>query len=394
MNRPMHEPDDVSPAEQADLGAFLQHMVKVGASDLFLSVGALPTAKVEGRMVAIGTEPLRPGAVRTMAYSVMTESQIRDFEASLECDLAVSVGGLGRFRFNVFPQRGEVSVVARLVKHEVPTLASLRLPAVVAKLALLRQGLVLVVGSAGSGKSSTLAAMLEHRNLTSPGHILTVEDPIEFLHSHRRCIVDQREVGLDTHSFHDALRHALREAPDVIMIGEIRDEETMRHALRYAETGHLCLSTLHANNAPQAVERILHFFPEGARRQILMDLSLNLKGVIGQRLIERRQGPRVPAVEVMLLTGFVSDLIQRGEIDQLRAAIAKSGVVGMQTFDQSLYELVQAGEITAQQALEHADSRTDLSLRLRLAAGLAPETGGLEMREAAPPQGQSANRRP
>ncbi len=382
MNRPMHEPDDISPAERVDLSAFLQQMVKVGASDLFLSVGALPTIKVEGRMVAVGSDTLRPGAVRAMAYSVMTESQIRQFEMTLECDLAVSVSGLARFRFNVFLQRSEVSVVARLVKHDVPRLESLNLPPVVAKLALLRQGLVLVVGSAGSGKSTTLAGMLKHRNLTSPGHILTVEDPIEFLHSHRRCIVDQREVGLDTLSFHDALRHALREAPDVIMIGEIRDEETMRHALRYAETGHLCVSTLHANNASQAIERILHFYPESARRQVLLDLSLNLKGVIGQRLIERQKGPRIPAAEVMLLTAFVSDLIQRGEIDQLRAAIAKSSVVGMQTFDQSLYDLVQAGEITAQQALDHADSRTDLSLRLRLAAGLAPDAGGLDLREA------------
>ena len=382
MNRPMHEPDDISPAERVDLSAFLQQMVKVGASDLFLSVGALPTIKVEGRMVAVGSDTLRPGAVRAMAYSVMTESQIRQFEMTLECDLAVSFSGLARFRFNVFLQRSEVSVVARLVKHDVPRLESLNLPPVVAKLALLRQGLVLVVGSAGSGKSTTLAGMLEHRNLTSPGHILTVEDPIEFLHSHRRCIVDQREVGLDTLSFHDALRHALREAPDVIMIGEIRDEETMRHALRYAETGHLCVSTLHANNASQAIERILHFYPESARRQVLLDLSLNLKGVIGQRLIERQKGPRIPAAEVMLLTAFVSDLIQRGEIDQLRAAIAKSSVVGMQTFDQSLYDLVQAGEITAQQALDHADSRTDLSLRLRLAAGLAPDAGGLDLREA------------
>jgi len=383
MTRPLHEPDDISPAERGDLSAFLQHMVKVGASDLFLSVGALPTIKVEGRMVAVGAEPLRPGSVRGMAYSVMTESQIRQFEMTLECDLAVSVSGLGRFRFNVFLQRSEVSVVARLVKYDVPRLESLNLPSVVAKLALLRQGLVLVVGSTGSGKSTTLAGMLEHRNLTSPGHILTVEDPIEFLHSHRRCIVDQREVGLDTLSFHDALRHALREAPDVIMIGEIRDEETMRHALRYAETGHLCVSTLHANNAAQAVERVLHFYPESARRQVLMDLSLNLKGVIGQRLIERRQGPRIPAVEVMLLTAFVSDLIQRGDLDQLRAAIAKSSVVGMQTFDQSLYDLVQAGEITPQQALEHADSRTDLSLRLRLAAGLSPDAGSLDLREGA-----------
>ncbi len=263
--------------------------------------------------------------------------------------------------------------MVRLVKHHVPSLAELRLPPVIEQLALLRQGLVLVVGAAGSGKSTTLASMIEHRNLTTPGHILTVEDPIEFLHSHRRCIVDQREVGLDTLSFDEALKHAMRESPDVIMIGEIRDAETMRHALRYAETGHLCLSTLHANNATQAVERILHFYPENARRQVLADLALNLKGVVAQRLIERPGKSRVPATEVMLLSAFVSDLIQRGDLDQLRAAIAKSGVVGMQTFDQSLYDLVQQGEVSAQQALDHADFRNDLSLRLRTAAGLAPE---------------------
>ncbi len=385
MNRPLFPSEDASDGASApgsaSLGSLLQQMVRLGASDLFLSVGAVPTLKVEGRMVPVGQETLKPGAVRVMAYSVMTESQVRQFEMSLESDLAISVGGLGRFRLNVYLQRGEVSVVARLVKHQIPTLETLRLPPVVQKLALLRQGLVLVVGAAGSGKSTTLAAMLELRNQSAPGHILTVEDPIEFLHTHRKCIVDQREVGLDTLSFHDALRHALREAPDVIMIGEIRDEETMRQALRYAETGHLCLSTLHANNASQAVERILHFYPEGARRQVLMDLSMNLKGVIAQRLIETRQGPRVPATEVMLLSAFVSELIQRGDIDQLRAAIAKSGVVGMHTFDQALHDLVQRGDISAQHALDHADSRTDLSLRLRLAAGLAPEAPDLNLRE-------------
>ena len=373
MTRGQHQPDDVSLAQAAGLGAYLEHMVKVGASDLFLSVGALPTAKIEGRMVAIGSEPLPAGSVRDMVFPVMGEAKLREFEMTLECDLAVSVSGLGRFRFNVYRQRGEVSAVARMVKHQVPALESLHLPPVVSKLALLRQGLVLVVGAAGSGKSTTLASMIEHRNQTTPGHILTVEDPIEFLHSHRRCIVDQREVGLDTLSFNDALKHAMRESPDVIMIGEIRDEETMRHALRYAETGHLCLSTLHANNASQAVERILHFYPEAARRQVLADLALNLKGVVAQRLIERPGKSRIPATEVMLLSAFVSDLIQRGDLDQLRAAIAKSGVVGMQTFDQSLYDLVQQGEISAQQALDYADFRNDLSLRLRMAAGLAPD---------------------
>ena len=306
MNRPLFPPEDTAASGPASLGSLLQQMVRLGASDLFLSVGALPTLKVEGRMVPVGQETLKPGAVRVMAYSVMTESQVRQFEMSLESDLAISVGGLGRFRFNVYLQRGEVSVVARLVKHQIPTLEALRLPPVVQKLALLRQGLVLVVGAAGSGKSTTLAAMLELRNQSAPGHILTVEDPIEFLHSHRKCIVDQREVGLDTLSFHDALRHALREAPDVIMIGEIRDAETMRHVLHYAETGHLCISTLHSNNANQAIDRIISFFPESAHRQVRMDLSLNLRGV---QLQVQAGALRRLAVEETVLSDFFARVI-------------------------------------------------------------------------------------
>ncbi|MFD0666480.1 PilT/PilU family type 4a pilus ATPase [Ramlibacter sp. MAHUQ-53] len=362
-----------APGVSDDLGPYLHYMVQAGASDLFLSVGAPPTIKIDGRIASLGGSPLQPGAVKRFAYSVMSDAQRREFERELECDLGVPVMGLGRFRVNVYVQRGEVSLVVRHVKSHIPGFEELRLPKAVEQLALLRRGLVLVVGAAGSGKSTTLAAMLEYRNQTLPGHILTVEDPIEFVHRHKRCIVDQREVGLDTRSFHEALRHVLRQAPDVIMIGEIRDEETMRHALHYAETGHLCLSTLHANNANQAIERIIHFFPEGSRHQVLMDLSMNLRGVIAQRLIEGKAPGRVLASEMMLWSSYIAELIQKGEVDQIKSAIAKSGPVGMHTFDQSLYELFRAGAITMEQALEHADSKTDLSLRIRLSQGLRPD---------------------
>jgi twitching motility protein PilU len=286
---------------------------------------------------------------------------------------------MGRFRVNAYVQRGEVSMVVRHVRERIASLSELRLPKALERVAMLRQGLVLVVGSAGAGKSSTIAAMLDHRNRTAAGHILTIEDPIEFLHPHHQCIVDQREVGLDTHSFHEALRHAMREAPDVIMIGEIRDQETMRHALHYAETGHLCVSTLHANNASLTIDRILNFFAEGARRQVLMDLSMNLQAVLAQRLMLDQKGKRVPATELMLSSPYMSELIRRGEIDQIRTAIARSGPVGMHTFDQSLYDLYRSGLIPLEQALEHADSRTDLALRIRLGSGVEAGAEGMEL---------------
>jgi len=352
-----------------DLAPYLHFMVKSGGSDLFMTVGAVPTVKVQGEVVRLGKQPLVPGQVKAFAYSMMSEAQMREFERNLECDLAVGIDRLGRFRFNVYMQRGEVSLVARYVKPDIPSLTDLKMPAILQKVVMQKRGLVLSVGAAGSGKSSTLAAMIDHRNRTAPGHILTIEDPIEFLHPHHLCVVDQREVGLDTHSFAAALRHGLREAPDVIMIGEIRDEETMNHAMKYAETGHLCLATLHSNNANQAVDRMINFFPEGARKQALLDLSLNLKGVIAQRLIRGTKRRLVPATEVMLQSAFISDLIQKGEIDQIKSAIGKSTDLGMHTFDQSLYDLYQEGEITLEDALEHADSRTDLSLRIRMHAG-------------------------
>jgi len=368
--------DDL-PSSQDDLGRYLSLMVAHGASDLFLSAGTPAALKVHGVIHRLDEPALTPSRTQQLAYSVMRETQIRNFESSLECDFAIALPGLGRFRVNVFRQRGDVAAVVRHINAKIPSLDSLKLPPVLKKLAQLKRGLVLMVGAAGSGKSTTLAAMIDHRNRTVGGHILTVEDPMEFEHSHDVAIVDQREVGLDTHSFDEALRHAMREAPDVIMIGEIRDRETMQHAMSYAETGHLCLSTLHANNANQAIQRVLNFYPESAHRQVLMDLSLNLKAVVGQRLIRGTQGKLVPAVEVMLLSPFVSDLILKGQTDELKDAMAKSNEIGMKTFDQSLYDLYQAGDITAEQAVEYADSRTDVSLRIRLHTGQRPSTEGL-----------------
>jgi twitching motility protein PilU len=368
------------PCGSDELAAYLEYMVTVGASDLFLAVGATPHVKIEGVMHPLPTAALSSQRTKELAYSMMSEQQMRQFERDLECDLAVGLESVGRFRLNVFVQRGFVGLVVRYVKDRIPSFSELKLPPVLQRVATLKRGLVLVVGAAGSGKSTTLAAMLDHRNQQAPGHILTVEDPIEFLHPHRQCVVDQREVGLDTHSFQDALRHALREAPDVIMIGEIRDLETMKHALSYAETGHLCLSTLHANNANQAIDRIVNFFAPEARAQALMDLSLNLQAVVAQRLIVTRSGRLAPAVEVMLQSPFISDLIQKGQIDQIKAAIARSVELGMQTFDQSLFALFSRNEITLAQAIENADSKTDLSLRIRLTANLPQSVDGLAIK--------------
>ena len=360
-----------------DLSRYLAVMVQHGASDLFLSSGTPAGIKVQGSLRRLDEPALDGGQTQALAYSIMRESQIKSFEATLECDFAIALPGLGRFRVNVYRQRGEVAVVVRHINARIPSIDSLKLPPVLKQLCQLKRGLVLMVGAAGSGKSTTLAAMIDHRNRTVGGHILTVEDPMEFEHSHGVAIVDQREVGLDTRSFDEALRHAMREAPDVIMIGEIRDRETMQHAMAYAETGHLCLSTLHANNTNQAIQRILNFFPEAAHRQVLMDLSLNLKGVVGQRLLRNNAGQLVPALEVMLLSPYVSELIQKGQTDDIKEAIAKSNELGMMTFDQSLYDLYLRGEITADQAIDYADSRTDLSLRIRLHTGHRPDTSGL-----------------
>ena len=367
-------------AGQANIEPYLRYVVQRGGSDLFLTVGAPPCVKIQGVMQPMHGPALTPISVKALAYSIMRPSQILDFERTLECDLATVVEGLGRFRFNIYMQRGDVALVARYISAEIPTLDLLLLPPILKDLALLKRGLVLIVGAAGSGKSTTLAAMIDHRNSHVSGHILTVEDPIEFVHHHKQSLVDQREVGLDTQSFEEALRHAMREAPDVIMIGEIRDRVTMQQAITYAETGHLCISTLHANNANQALDRVLNLFPDEARHQALVDMSLNLKGVVAQRLIAGSNGKLVPAVEVMLQSPYMSELILKGDIDGLKHAMARSNELGMQTFDQALYALYAAKRITREQAVENADSKTDLSLHIRLTAGATPNSSGVEMK--------------
>jgi twitching motility protein PilU len=296
----------------------------------------------------------------------MTDRQRSSFEGTQEANLSLSVEDVGRFRVNAFNQRGEVALVVRLIKSTIPTFEELGLPAVCPRLAMLKRGLVLFVGSAGSGKSTSLAAMIGHRSNNADGHILTIEDPIEFLFHHSMSLVNQREVSIDTQSFGNALRNAMREAPDVIMIGEIRDEETAKHAIAYSETGHLCMSTMHANNANQAIERIINFFPDQAHKQLYMDLSLNLKGVVSQRLVPALNDKLALATEILLLTPYVSDLIQKGRIDEVKEAMSKSHELGMHTFDQSLYDLYTSGRISLDQALRNSDSRTDLALRIRL----------------------------
>lgn len=361
---------------RVEIFSFLNLMVEKAGSDLFFSVGAPVNLKIEGITHPLKMPALRPGQVKQLAYSVMNERQISEFEAKMEMNLSISAENLGRFRVNVFVQRGETGMVIRYIKNKIPPLAALGLPPVLEKLVIRKRGLVLVTGATGSGKSTTLASMLNYRNENATGHILTIEDPLEFLHAHKLSVVDQREVGIDTHSYEEALKNALREAPDVIMIGEIRDRNTMKQAIAYAETGHLCLSTLHANNANQAMERVINFFPEEAHRQLLVDLSLNLAGVVSQRLIPGLHEKLVPAVEVMLNSSYISDLITKGEFSGIKEAMARSTEIGMCTFDQALYQLYTEDRISLDEALHNADSRTDLALRVRLAAGVSTQDVG------------------
>jgi twitching motility protein PilU len=349
-----------------DVYSYLQQLHEQGGSDLFLSVGITGQIKVEGITRAVNAHVLRSGEVKLMAYQLMSQRQRADFERDLEMNLAVSVTDTARFRVNVYYQRGEVSMVVRMIQSKIPAIAELGLPAQLEKLAMLDRGLILVVGAAGSGKSTTLAAMLEHRNQQRSGHIICIEDPIEYIHRHKLSVIDQREVGLDTHSFSEALRNVLREAPDVIMLGEIRDLDTMQNALHYAETGHLCLATLHGTSTTHALERVVRFFPEESRKQILADLAQNLVAVIGQRLLPAITQRRAVAVELMLATAHIRDLIQRDLLNDLREAIGRAREQGLQTFDQHLFELYSAGKISVEEALRHADSRTDLTLRIKL----------------------------
>jgi twitching motility protein PilU len=352
-----------------DIGYFLKLMTEKGASDMFLTAGAPVSIKVEGNLYPLGNAGMPNGMVKKIAYSLMDEGQVPQFEKNLELNMAIAVKDSGRFRINVFKQRGEVGMVIRAIKSEIPTIEELRLPPLFKNIIMEKRGLVLLVGATGSGKSTTLASMIDHRNTHASGHILTIEDPIEYLYRHKKSIVNQREIGLDTHSYHDALKNAMREAPDVILIGEIRDADTMDAAITFSETGHLCLATLHSNNADQTIERILNFFPESAHKNVLMNIALNLRAVISQRLVMGKDGRRLPAVEVLLNTPHIRDLLRRGQVHEVKEAMDRSLQEGMQTFDQSLYTLYKAGKIELDEALNHADSRDGLALKIRLTEG-------------------------
>ena len=355
---------------------FLKTIVDQDGSDLYFSTGAPPSMKVQGKLVAISPEPFAPGAVRALAEAVMDAEQRAEFERKPEMNLAISEPGIGRFRVNIFKQRSEVSMVIRTIKTEIPDYRSLGLPDTLPKLVMQKRGLVLFVGGTGSGKSTSLASLIDFRNTNSAGHIITIEDPVEFVHRHKRSIVNQREVGIDTDSYEDALHNTLRQAPDVILIGEIRSRETMEHALAFAETGHLCLSTLHANNANQALDRIINFFPEDRHKQLFLDLSLNLRGIVSQRLIPTVDGKRAAAIEILLGTPRVCDLIKNGKVDDIKEVMEKSATQGMQTFDSALYQLYKEGKISLQEALQNADSVNNVRLKIQLDAPAGSEVVG------------------
>ncbi len=370
-----------------DFNSYLKLMAHKKASDLFITAGVPPSIKVNGRLSPVGQSPLTPGQARDLVLGVMTPSQREEFEATHECNFAIGVAGIGRFRVSAFYQRNHVGMVLRRIETKIPTVEQLNLPPILKNLAMTKRGIIIMVGATGTGKSTSLAAMIGYRNLNSTGHIITIEDPIEYVHKHEGCIITQREVGIDTESFEVALRNTLRQAPDVIMIGEIRTRETMEHAIAFAETGHLCMATLHANNANQALDRILHFFPEDRRDQLLMDLSLNLKAMIAQQLIPTPDGKsRRAAVEILLNSPLAQEMIRKGEIHKLKDLMKESTNQGMKTFDQALFELYQAGEITYEDALRHADSANEVRLRIKLSQGgdantLASGLDGIELME-------------
>ncbi|MFI8482712.1 PilT/PilU family type 4a pilus ATPase [Pseudomonas sp. NPDC078700] len=349
-----------------DIQSLLKILASQDGSDLYLSTGAPPCAKFNGMLKALSAEPLKPGDVAGVADAIMDVAQREEFERELEMNLAMSVPGVGRFRINIFKQRNEVSIVARNIKLDIPKFEDLKLPEVLLGTVMEKRGLVLFVGGTGSGKSTSLAALIDYRNRNSGGHIITIEDPVEYVHRHKKSIINQREVGVDTRSFHAALKNTLRQAPDVILIGEIRDRETMEHALAFADTGHLAISTLHANNANQALDRIINFFPEDRRPQLLNDLGNNLKAFVSQRLVKTIHGKRRAAVEVLLGTPTIRDLIKRNEFSEIKEIMEKSKNLGMQTFDQALIDLVNQGAIDEEEAVKNADSANNVRLKLKL----------------------------
>ena len=354
----------------------LKLLVDKKGSDLFVTVGAPPSIKIRGKIMPVGQKKLDPEQARKTIYEIMSDRQRKEFEATNECNFALSAPGIGRFRVNVFAQRNQTGMVMRRIDTEIPTFEQLNLPSILQETAMTKRGMVIFVGATGSGKSTSLAAMIDYRNRNSHGHIITIEDPIEFVHEHQGCIVTQREVGVDTESFDVALKNTLRQAPDVILIGEIRSRETMDYAIAFAETGHLCLATLHANNANQAMDRIINFFPEERRSQLFMDLSLNLKAVVAQMLIPTKDGKgRRPAVEILLNTPLARDLILKGDVHELKSLMKRSTEQGMKSFDQALFELYKGGHISYDDTLAHADSANEVRLMIKLDKDNADKLG-------------------
>ncbi|KJS72590.1 MAG: type IV pili twitching motility protein PilT [Comamonadaceae bacterium 32-67-11] len=353
----------------------LRLLVSRNGSDLFLTADFPPAIKVDGKITKVSPQPLSGQHTQALARALMNDKQSAEFERTMECNFAIAPGGIGRFRVNAFVQMGKVGLVMRTIPAKIPTIDSLGLPQVLKNLALAKRGICILVGGTGSGKSTTLAAMVDWRNEHTHEHIVTIEDPVEFVHQHKNCIVTQREVGLDTDGWDIALKNSLRQAPNVILMGEIRDRETMQHAISFSETGHLCLATLHANSANQAMERIINFFPEAVHAQILKDVSLNLRGMVAQRLLPRQDGKgRYAVVEILLHSGLIADQIMKGEINELKETMKKSVEVGMQTFDQSLFTAFEANLISFEEAIRNADSQNDLKLRIKLQSQRARNT--------------------
>ncbi|WP_020679308.1 PilT/PilU family type 4a pilus ATPase [Marinobacterium rhizophilum] len=366
-----------------DFTQLLKVVIDRDASDLFVTAGARPSIKVDGTIKPLTKEPLTQSQVRSLVYSTMNDKQLAEFEGTNECNFAISARGMGRFRVSAFMQRNSPGMVLRRIATRIPSMEELNLPGVLKDLSMTKRGLILFVGGTSTGKSTSLASMIDYRNMHSRGHIITIEDPIEYIHDHKECIITQREVGIDTESFDTALKNTLRQAPDVILMGEIRSKETMQYGLAFAETGHLCMATLHANNANQALDRIISFFPPEHHNQIWMDMSLNLKAIVAQQLLPTTDGKgRRAAIEVLINTPLIQDLIRKAEVHEIKEVIKKSTNLGMQTFDQALFELYKEGTITYDVALAHADSANDLRLMIKLSADTNPDL-------AAPPEDSS-----